>query len=866
MDKLKTMIREKGDAEDRAGPSGRLTGQGSHFPKSEEQSADASAAPQENTPAGDALGVGAQQTHEAHPVTGSSGPDPGTAAIGETSTYSSHTLRKGDPIPNVVDSRSEDPTTYRTPEHSYGSNKGVPEGGPLAAAAHAFHKDKDYSTSHIPGAFPQDVTAHDATTMAPSTLTTTTSPAERSAVYSEVEKTKVPDAAAAAQYATRAAPGTQEPVSEEPKTSGTIGKILGAVGLGTAASGAVAATSRAEDDQPHVIADTPNQPTTTTGVDSYTAPSRSGPPPSHHRKESIPTTAYPAGVDSPAPINPPVGGTSAVADQDHKDHAGRNAGLAAGAAGVGAGAAAAGAYAMQDREKDTARSDWPLREDATTATPAAATLPTSEGATRTAPTSQPAKQPLVAHEAAPATAGASVVPEYNQRQDQLEARAQDDQAKREAARSGATSVAGGASIAPEYSERQDRISEETERRRHKKEEEAALAGVAGAGVGAAGLYEYNQRQDRLEDDAQRQKDLAEQEAARQKQFEKDQKAAEKQAKKEEKQHQKDLKKEEKQHQKELEKEQKQHQKELEKEEKHHQKELEKEEQAREKAAEKEEKHRREELEREQKEREKATATAAAGAGAGVAASAGAYEVHDKDKHPPPTTATDESGHTKLHKEPEGKKPGLLKRIFKRRKNKDTGEEEEYEDHDHHEPEAEHGDHHVAEAGVAGGTGAAVAGTAAAASHEPAATSYEAQSGGLQKPSYNPFSKDDPAHESAKASSTAAPTGAQSAPETATHPRKSSVGPDAIDPATTHVPYDPVHDPSSRKSISEQGGHIDQIGGLTAHHPYAEGEQKPGLAHRIIDALKPLPDKEKLQHHTEQYHHPGGSSHPPGSAQ
>ncbi|KIX93210.1 uncharacterized protein Z520_11064 [Fonsecaea multimorphosa CBS 102226] len=791
MDKLKTMM-DKGDAEESTGPSGRVTGQGSHFPKGEEQPVGATTAPQENTMTGDTLGTGAGQTHEALPT----GPDPGTAAIGETSTYSSRTLRKGDPVPNIVDSRSEDPTTYRAPEHSYVSSTGVPEDGPLRAAALAFHKDKDYSTSHIPGAFPNDISAHDATTIAPPDLTTTTSPAQRSGVYGEAEKTKVPDAAAAAQYATKSAPGAQDPVSEEPRKSGTIGKILGAVGLGTAAGGAAAATSRAEEKQPHAIADTPDQPTTTTGVDSYTAPSRSGPAPTHHRKESIPTTAYPAGADSPAPINAPVGGTSALVDQDREDHTGRNVGLAAGAAGVGAGAAA---YAMHDRDRDTARSDWPLRDDATAATPAAATVPASESAARTAPSSQPAEQRPLAHEAAPA-AGASVVPEYSQRQDKLETQAQKDKAKQEATRAGATSMDGGASVAPEYTERQNRVSEETDRRRRNKEEEAALAGVAGAGAGAAGLHEYNQRQDRHEEEAQRQKDLAEQEAARQKQFEKDQKAAEKQAKKEEKQHQKELKKEEKQHEKELKKEEKQHQKEIAKEEK-----------AQEKAAEKDEKQRREELEHEQKEREKAAAATAA-------VGAGAYEVHDKDKHPPPTTATDESGHTKLHKDPpEEKKPSLLKRIFKRRKNKDTGEEEEYEDHDNNqEPEAEHGDHHLAEAGVAaGGTGAAVAGTAAAASHEPAPaarSSYEAQSGGLQKPSYNPFSKDDPAHYAQPtASSSTAPTSGLSATEAAaTHPGQSSVEPTAIDPATTtqrDVPYNPAHDPSSQNPVSDQGGNI-----------------------------------------------------------
>lgn len=84
---------------------------------------------------------------QTNPSSGLSGPGSGTAAIGETSTYSSHTLRKGDEVPSVIDPKSSDPTSYQMPEHSYTSSKGVPEGGPLAAAAAAFHKDRDYSST-----------------------------------------------------------------------------------------------------------------------------------------------------------------------------------------------------------------------------------------------------------------------------------------------------------------------------------------------------------------------------------------------------------------------------------------------------------------------------------------------------------------------------------------------------------------------------------------------------------------------------------------------------------------------------------------------------------------------------------------------
>ena len=87
------------------------------------------------------------------------------------------------------------------------------------------------------------------------------------------------------------------PTSTAPDTAGTsnnqslMERALGAIGLGGAAAKA--------DEQ---------TPSTTTGTDSYGTPTRSGGIPSHHRKESIPTTAYPSGtLDSPRAVAPPVG-------------------------------------------------------------------------------------------------------------------------------------------------------------------------------------------------------------------------------------------------------------------------------------------------------------------------------------------------------------------------------------------------------------------------------------------------------------------------------------------------------------------------------------------------------------------------------
>lgn len=72
----------------------------------------------------------------------------GTAAIGTTSTYSSHHLVKGDPVGNVADPQSADPTTFKMPEHMYGSaSTGVPEGAAGTAASLAFNKDRQQSST-----------------------------------------------------------------------------------------------------------------------------------------------------------------------------------------------------------------------------------------------------------------------------------------------------------------------------------------------------------------------------------------------------------------------------------------------------------------------------------------------------------------------------------------------------------------------------------------------------------------------------------------------------------------------------------------------------------------------------------------------
>jgi hypothetical protein len=66
--------------------------------------------------------------------------NPTSGAVGETTTYSSTPLAKGDPTSSVIDTESTDPVTYQKPEHTYtgGNDTGVPEGAALLAASKAF--------------------------------------------------------------------------------------------------------------------------------------------------------------------------------------------------------------------------------------------------------------------------------------------------------------------------------------------------------------------------------------------------------------------------------------------------------------------------------------------------------------------------------------------------------------------------------------------------------------------------------------------------------------------------------------------------------------------------------------------------------
>ena len=110
-------------------------------------------------------------------------------------------------------------------------------------------------------------------------------------------------------------PSSTSNTTETSNNQSVVGKALGAIGLGGAAAKADTQT-----------------PSTSTGTGSYDTPAQSGDIPSHHRKESIPTTAYPSGtLDSPRAVAPPVGApasgnSTAIADEpSSRDDTGRAA-------------------------------------------------------------------------------------------------------------------------------------------------------------------------------------------------------------------------------------------------------------------------------------------------------------------------------------------------------------------------------------------------------------------------------------------------------------------------------------------------------------------------------------------------------------
>ena len=305
----------------------------------------------------------------------------GQAAIGQTSTYSSHPLSSGDQTSSVVDPTSSDPNTFKKPETS---TTGVSSDGAEIAA----RKAMDPESRHMPGGYPSEdssnpyVSSHldprvdsaghassqshtgrdtalgagagavglgayeaakhdepkSTSTTSPATLTSTIDPTERSPTYGSGNQSQSLDSPT----------GTTTTTSEDStQKKSMVGTVLGALGLGGGA-----AAAKHEHDKDSAVDSTPS---TTTGVGSYRSPSQSGPPPAHHRKESIPTTAYPAGnLDSVRPIAGPTG--QASSDQNY----GRDAALVGGVAGAGA---------LGTHEYESHRSEQPAGMTGTTSGP-----------------------------------------------------------------------------------------------------------------------------------------------------------------------------------------------------------------------------------------------------------------------------------------------------------------------------------------------------------------------------------------------------------------------------------------------------------------------------------------------------------------
>lgn len=663
--------------------------------------------------------------------------DAATAAVGQTTTYSTHHLGKGDPTGSIADPQSADTTTFKKPETATIGDAGVPQGSAQVAAATAFEKlpgmpggypSTDYQNPYkaekldprvdgLPirtkdntssttataaagtalGATTVGSTAHqssstdrtttDRTTAAPSVLTSTTNPADRSAEYTAAEGTRGTEGAA-----------TSTSQQQDAQASSFVGKALAAVGLGSAVGAGTAVASH--DSRGSAVTDTPT--------------SGSLPPASHTRKESIPTTAYPAGVNSPAPINPPVGGTREAATANEPfttqpDHTTRNTALA------GAGGAALGGAGVYAATRDSGNQEFGHTAIYGPGTSAASTQPRTTGTTA---------QPLGASSSQAGTGGLLSDPVYQERDATAANRDQDrDHTKRDAALAGA-------------------------------------AGVGVVGAGAYGAHELSNK--RAEEDAARHAAAAEKERQAQ-------------AKAAEKQH-------------------KEAAKEAEKAEKHHAKEMEKAEKAHEKEVAAMEKQRTKEEEEAEQRRRKAAAAAGVG-GAGVAG-AGAYE-YEKDKG-----------------EEKEKKPGLLKRIFKRRKNKDTGDSEEYSS-DEDAERNDRDDDVVVPAAL--GAGAAygtwghhdkkkddTSNIGTAHTHDEPQTRYEEASGGAVKPSYNPLAKD-PLNKDGKDHTAATATAAGGAATgaglaTTEHDREPAVGTTSSTTAPGQVTTNPTAAATAEKTL------------------------------------------------------------------
>lgn len=742
---LTTLPRSPGSKKDdeamyETGASGKLTGEGSHFGtggtgtdsagyslgKDTEGHGFSAAEPTGNTDSSgyaigkgpEALGTREEGNHINTAATASAldeSDGTGQAAVGQTSTYSSHPLATGDKTSSVIDPSSSDANTFKRPEVS--STAGVGPGAAEAAARKAY----DHSSEHMPGEYPTEessnpyvashidprvdsaghaptqqshigrdaalgagagaagVGAYEATktheptsstTTAPTALTSTTDSTERSPAYGSASESRGLDSTTPATGSSYTPASTSTPATatadDSTQRKGVVGTVLGALGLGGGA-----AAAKHEHDKDSAVDSTPS---TTTGIGSYRTPSQSGPPPSHHRKESIPTTAYPSGtLDSVRPISGPTGKAPTQGASD--SHLGRDAAIGAGAVGAaglgaheyeksreptggagqttfasgmaGTSAAAPNTSTVHDvvtgdtpqTSQSTARTSGPGTGLAATAGTTGAVVPDAASSnTRTAAGDDThhygrdaaigggalgaaglgAREYEKSREPAAATSGVTSTSQHYGNQP-ITSQATEDFSKKVDPR---TDAAGNANRGTGVGAVPTTTSDQPEEQHHYGRDAALVGG--GAAAAGYGAHEYS------EHDAEKaEKGRNKLQKQQTKEMEKDEKAHEKEIKKE----QKAEEKAEKKHEKELAKEEKKHEKELAKEEK----ELAKEEKKHDKLVAKEEKQQEKALEKDEKRHEK---EGAAAVGAGAVGAGGAYEY---EKHHEPSTGTSGGG-------------------------------------------------------------------------------------------------------------------------------------------------------------------------------------------------------------------------------
>ncbi|KAK5074115.1 hypothetical protein LTR51_004700 [Lithohypha guttulata] len=164
--------------------------------------------------------------------------------------------------------------------------------GQSLTGTHAHDTSRDYQPSGQGSSTLADTSTTGNTTgyQSHTGLAGTADPSDRSATYGGAPATQTSG------YTGTGLTGTDSQHEGSQQPQGLVGKVLGAVGLGSA-------LGYGQQESEGV-----NEPRDTTTTQSGSGVSRETGPPQHYRRESIPTTAYP-GPNSAQPISAPVGGT-----------------------------------------------------------------------------------------------------------------------------------------------------------------------------------------------------------------------------------------------------------------------------------------------------------------------------------------------------------------------------------------------------------------------------------------------------------------------------------------------------------------------------------------------------------------------------